>query len=287
MFGYVVVNRPELKMKHYDEYQSYYCGLCRELKERFGIRGQISLTYDMTFVILLLDGLYELPTRKGSTHCAIHPVTKRTIRKNEATEYAADMNLLLSYYKCMDDWQDERKFLKYLYAKLLKGKEGTVSEQYREKSESIVALLQELSRLEAAGEKNIDIMSGCFGRLMAEVLCWKKDCWEGTLRRMGFYLGKFIYLLDAYDDLEKDSENGNYNPFSAYSIMEEFDSYVQKLLTMMITETCREFEKLPILKHQEILRNILYSGVWCRFVEIRKRRHETADDRKTSGGTNV
>ena len=57
-------------------------------------------------------------------------------------------------------------------------------------------------------------MSGCFGRIMEEILAWKPDVWENTLRRMGFYLGKFIYLLDAYDDVEKDVKSGNYNPAS-------------------------------------------------------------------------
>ena len=169
----------------------------------------------------------------------------------------------------------------------MQGKENAVSASYEKKAETIVSLLWELSELEAAGEKNVDIMAGCFGHLMAEVLCWKDDQWKESLRRMGFYLGKFIYLMDAYDDVEEDVKNGNYNPFSDQYIMEEFDTYVQKLLTMMIGEACREFEKLPILKHEDILRNILYSGVWCRFVETQKKRRETSGGRKIPGGTNV
>ena len=68
MFGYVTIDKPELKIREFDEYRSFYCGLCRELRERYGIPGQISLSYDMTFVILLLSGLYETPTRRGTTH---------------------------------------------------------------------------------------------------------------------------------------------------------------------------------------------------------------------------
>ena len=278
MFGYVVINRPELKVRHYDEYHSWYCGLCRELKERFGIRGQISLTYDMTFVILLLDGLYEPPVKKGVTCCAVHPLIRQTVRKSAATEYGADMNLLLSYYKCMDDWKDEKKLSRLLYAKLIEGKNRKLSAGYEKKAERILSLLKELTELEKAGETDIDRMSGCFGRLMEEVLCWKEDQWEKRLRRLGFYLGKYIYLLDAYDDLEEDLKKGSYNPFTDACKSEGFDTYVQGLLTMMITETCREFEKLPILKHEEILRNILYSGVWCRFAQVKKKRGEKAEN---------
>ena len=94
---------------------------------------------------------------------------------------------------------------------------------------------------------------------------------------MGFYLGKFIYLLDAYDDVEEDVKNGNYNPFSGQYKMETFDEQVRQLLIMMMAQTCREFEKLPIIKYTDILRNILYSGVWCCFETIRSRRKESGE----------
>ena len=74
MFGYVTVNKPEIKFKDFDVYRSFYCGLCRELRERYGIPGQISLTYDMTFVVLLLSALYEPPTKKGTSRCVVHPL---------------------------------------------------------------------------------------------------------------------------------------------------------------------------------------------------------------------
>ena len=94
MFGYVVLNKPEIKFKDFDMYRSFYCGLCRELRERYGISGQITLSYDMTFVILLLSALYEPPTRKGTTRCIVHPVRKQTVRKNAITE--SHINCLFS-----------------------------------------------------------------------------------------------------------------------------------------------------------------------------------------------
>lgn len=274
MFGYIVTNQPELKMKDFDMYRSFYCGLCRELKRKYGISGQISLNYDMTFVVLLLNGLYEPPVQKGTTRCIIHPVIRQTVRRTEITEYAADMNLILTYYKCMDDWKDEKKLLRLGYAKLLEGNNKKTETAYREKTDRIVSLLSQLTEWENAGETDIDKMSGCFGKIMEEIFAYRKDNWEPTLKRMGFYLGKFIYLLDAYDDVEKDRANGNYNPFSEDYIMEGFDDKVYGILTMMMAETCREFEKLPIIRYGDILRNILYSGVWCRFQAIRKKRKE-------------
>ena len=274
MFGYIVMNKPEMKFKDFDEYHAFYCGLCRALKEKYGLAGQISLTYDMTFVVLLLSGLYEPATEDAMTRCIIHPVRKQAVKKNEITEYAADMNLLLTYYKCMDDWNDEKKFVRFVYAKLLEGKNKKTQDLYRKKAQVILAKLNELSELEKSKETDIDKMAGCFGKIMEEILAYKEDVWESSLRRMGFFLGKFIYLLDAYDDIEKDTENGNYNPFSEMYIMKEFDEQVRQILLMMMAETCREFEKLPIIKYADILRNILYSGVWCRYEFVAKQRRE-------------
>lgn len=277
MFGYVVINKPEIKFKDYEIYRSFYCGLCRELKEKYGIVGQISLTYDLTFVILLLSGLYEPPVRRGRTHCAVHPVCAQPVRKNEITEYAAGMNVLLAYYKCMDDWKDEKKFLRFLYAGLLKGKGKKFAGTFEKKAEAIRSGLAEISRLEKQGDTDIDEISGVFGRIMGEIFAYKEDEWEQSLRRFGFYLGKFIYLLDAYEDVEKDEERGNYNPFSGKYIMEEFEGQVQGLLMMMMAEACREFEKLPVIKYGDILRNILYSGVWCRFETVSAKRREARE----------
>ena len=272
MFGYVVMNKPEIKFKDFDMYRSFYCGLCRELKERYGLSGQITLTYDMTFVILLLSGLYEPPTKKGSTRCIVHPVRRQPVRKNAITEYAADMNIFLTYYKCKDDWNDERSIPGFAFGKLLEGKEKKSEKLWGKKVQTIVSCLDELSALEKENATDIDRVSGCFGRIMAEIFAYSVDVWEPTLRRMGFYFGKFIYLLDAYDDVEEDVKKGNYNPFSKDYIIKGFDDQVKNMLMMMMAETCREFEKLPIIKYTDILRNILYSGVWCRFENVSGKR---------------
>ena len=161
MFGYVTVNKPEIKFKDFDVYRSFYCGLCRELRERYGIPGQISLTYDMTFVVLLLSALYEPPTKKGTSRCVVHPLKPQPVRKNTVTEYCADMNVILTYYKCMDDWQDEHKPLRYAYAGILKNCGNMHMSAYPEKIQRIRNALEELSSLEKQGETDVDRVAGC------------------------------------------------------------------------------------------------------------------------------
>ena len=280
MFGYIVVHKPELKVKEYETYRASYCGLCHSLKKQSGRIGQLTLSFDMTFLALLLTGLYEPEKVTKSARCIAHPVEKHFYRENRYFDYAADMNVLLTYYKCMDDWQDEHKPLRYAYAGILKNCGNMHMSAYPEKIQRIRNALEELSSLEKQGETDVDRVAGCSGRIMEEILAFRKDVWESSLRRLGFYLGKFIYILDAYDDVEKDAENGNYNPFLEKYKIEGFEEEVRRLLMMMLAECCREFEKLPILRYGDILRNILYSGVWCRFAAIGQKRREEREKEK-------
>ena len=114
------------------------------------------------------------------------------------------MNIFLTYYKCKDDWNDERSIPGFAFGKLLEGKEKKSEKLWGKKVQTIVSCLDELSALEKENATDIDRVSGCFGRIMAEIFAYREDVWEPTLRRMGFYFGKFIYLLDAYDDVEED-----------------------------------------------------------------------------------
>lgn len=280
MFGYIIVNKQEMKFREFDCYQSYYCGLCQNLKERYGRSGQMTLSYDMTFVIMLLSSLYEPETDQSSCKCIAHPFEAHPTRQNRFTDYAADMNVLFSYYKCLDDWNDERKLSGGAGSRALKKKNALVTEKYPKKAEKIYTLLEHIHLYEKAGEKNLDLASGCFGEIMAEIFAYRQDEWEDDLRRMGFFLGKFIYLMDAYEDMDKDAKSGNYNVLllkkQEASDEAEFEKDVYTILKMMMAECSRAFEKLPIIENVEILRNVLYSGVWCRY-EMLQRKKEKED----------
>jgi len=272
MFGYVIVNKGEMKFREFDVYHAYYCGLCRLLKEKYGLAGQLSLSYDMTFVIMLLSGLYEPDTVTETGKCIAHPFEKHMVKRNEFTEYAADMNILLSYYKCLDDWADERKCAKKLYAGLLEKGYRRVAQKYAVRVRYIEDLMGQLQRKEKEGECDIDKMSRLFGEVMAGILVCRDDAWKGNLYRLGLNLGKFIYLCDAYEDVEKDLENQVYNPFREMYEAPDFEERCRDILTLMMAECSREFEQLPILDNIEILRNIIYSGVWYRYEKVRGER---------------
>lgn len=272
MFGYVSAHKPELKMREFYKYKAYYCGLCKILREKYGFLGQITLTYDMTFLVILLTSLYESETKREERRCIVHPAKKQQFLFNEITEYAADMNIVLTYYKLLDDWHDEKSKVGYAGSKAFEKTFRKLKEKYPEKCETIHRCMSSLRECEERGEENIDFVSRCFGELMSELFVYKKDVWEENLREMGFYLGKFIYILDAYDDLEKDIEKQNYNVLIPMAKEEKFDETCEEMLNFVLAEcTCR-FERLPCVEDVEILRNILYAGVWDKFNQKRMKK---------------
>ena len=277
MFGYVLINKEELKFKEYDVYKSYYCGLCQTLNNRSGRFAQLTLNYDMTFLQLLLTGLYEPKTKLENFRCKIHPFKKSIKRSNEITDYIADMNLFLAYLNCIDDWEDEKKLSRKIYTIIVKNKVKKIKKQYPEKTAKLEAILKKSSEYEKKKEHDIDKISSYSGELMSELFLYKEDEWKQTLSRMGFFLGKYIYIIDAYEDIEKDLKKGNYNPFSEIYQNEGFDDFVNQILTMMISECASEFEELPIIEDVDILRNILYSGVWAKFQSIRNKRKQVEE----------
>ncbi len=274
MFGYVTICEPELKVKDLRKYKAYYCGLCRTLKDEYGFMGQMTLTYDMTFAVILLSSLYESIAEVEMHRCKVHPVKKQPMLRNEITSYAAAMNVLLAYYHMEDDWQDDRKVSSLLTKNMIQGKAKKIIEQYPRQSRVIRESLQKLSACEKEESQDIDRAAGCFGELMAEIFVYKEDIWAKTLRKMGFYMGKFIYIMDAYEDLPEDIKKNRYNPLKTLAQRADYELQMQQILRMMIAESTARFEQLPCLVDVDILRNILYDGVWNHYNKIQMKKSE-------------
>lgn len=268
MFGYVVVHKDELKIKDYNRYGSFYCGVCRSLKNNYGITGQMTLTYDMTFIAVLLSGLYEDDTPAVMTHCVAHHIKKHPEISNEYTDYAAAMNVMLSYYKLKDNWEDERSVKSNLAAGILKKAHKKAKNQFPDKAEIIERYIKEQHQMEKDNDTDIDNVSGCTGRMLGSLFVMKDDEWKSNLYNMGFYLGKFIYIMDAFDDIEKDIKHNNYNPLKPQSVREDFNEYCKGILNIVAAESAKYFERLPIIQNIDILRNIMYAGIWSRYNKL-------------------
>ena len=288
MFGYVNADKKEMTDEERSTYQAYYCGLCRELKRQAGAGAQICLNYDITFLAILLSGLYEPDEVTEPFRCRLHPTKKRFFHESEVMQYAASMNIVLSYYKLLDDYQDDHKTSRKKIANRFEPVVKRVCEEYPRQTQAIEDFVRDLSDAEYRQEDNLTVLSALSGDMLGERFCYKEeDVWNESLRSMGYYLGKFIYLLDAYDDMEKDRKNHNFNPMlRAIDKDPSYDAFCRQVLVSLIAECTKEFERLPILKNASILRNILYSGIWTKYDMIQARRdHKCKACRRSSGQT--
>lgn len=279
MFGYIVINKPELKIKDFDIYSSFYCGLCQCLHKKYGRVGQITLNYDLTFLAILLSALYEPDNTQHKIRCFMHPLHKRVVVDDPYMEYAADMTILLTYLKCEDDWMDNHKHSSHMYQRMMLHKFQRVKATYPEKVERITRALADIHVCEQEQCDDLDKISSLFGKVMGEICCYQKDEWHDILYRMGDYLGRYIYIMDAYDDVEEDIALHTYNPFKADYQKATFNQRAKDILELMMVHSSEAFEILPIFKYRDILRNILYSGIWSKYEVTRKKRAGENDGR--------
>lgn len=273
MFGYVTASLKELDKEAEARYGAVYCGICRRIRIQSGHVARLGLSYDMAFLALLLMSLYEPEEETGGKACSLHPIRKRPWVDNQFIQYAADMNVALGYYNFLDDWEDDGKYS----AKFLAGQFGKhlpeIAARYPRQCQAIADCIRQLNQLEKEGCDNPDEPASCFGVLMGELLTYEEDLWAPTLRQMGFYLGRFIYLLDAALDYEKDEKKGKYNPYLAMGTGKDWPRWEEYLILTM--GRCTDsFEKLPLVQDKQLLDNILYSGVWMK----RKGQKEDQDD---------
>ena len=261
MFGFVTASLKELDKEQQIRYNSVYCGICRQIRIRATQTARMALSYDMAFLALLLMSLYEPEESSGDRACALHPIHPRAWVDNEFIQYAADMNVALAYYKAADDWKDDKALSARIKGNLLGKNVEKIAGEYPRQWNAIADCIREIDRLEGENCQNPDLPAGVFGTLMGELLVYQEDVWAPTLRKMGMFLGRFIYLADAVADYRKDKRKRKYNPFLAMGMEEDWTKW-DEILVLTMGRCTAEFEKLPLVQDKHLLDNILYSGVW-------------------------
>jgi hypothetical protein len=166
MFGYIAANKPELKIREYERYHAYYCGLCKSLKHRRGFLGQLTLSYDMTFLGILLTSLYEPHTVSRKERCVVHPGARHVTAINDCVRYAADMNLLLAYYDLLDNWKDDRDVRCMVHAKTLAGAVTKIRSEYPRQAAAVDDYVRKLSDCESSNDMDIDHAAGLTGAML-------------------------------------------------------------------------------------------------------------------------
>ena len=268
MFGYVVANMDRLSEAEKSIYRSYYCGLCRSLKKQYGNFGRLTLNYDMTFMVLLLADLFDPETKTHSERCIVHPAKQRLKAENEVLDYGASMNILLAYYNLLDDWEDEGKQRAKAAANRLKKYIPAIEKKYPRQAQAVREGMEALGREENTPPENLDAAANLFAKQLGELFVYRQDYWAEDCRLFGEALGRFVYWMDAYEDLEKDRKRGGYNPMTLIAEQEDYQQRVKEMLCNTLGECAVILERLPLVEHLDILRNVLYSGVWTKYEEL-------------------
>ena len=262
MFGYLIADIPARSEEAKKRYRGCYCGICRSIGRRCGHLCRCCLTYDMAFLALTLNALYEPEEEEEAGPCPIHPSRKRRSWHSEISDYAADLNVLLARLNALDDWADDRAPLRWAEAKLLEKPAGEAAERLPRQWAAIREGMGALAEVERRREPGPDPGANAFGKLMGEVFVLREDRWAPTLRALGQNLGRFIYLLDAVTDRKRDERRGLYNPVSAMAAEGATPEELREILLGLMADAAAAWEKLPLVRDAEVLRSILYAGIW-------------------------
>lgn len=264
MFGYVAPHKCELKVKELTQYQAWYCGLCHTIHAEYGQMPRLALDYDCVFLALLLEGVTGAAGTCDQRKCVLKPFRKKApvARPSEALRYAAGCNVLLYWYKLRDDWQDEKSLKGFTGHHLLRRAAMRAQKQNPELARCIEAGISGLSRLESAREGDIDSVADYFAGILRGISTGFQPL--GTRDReilswLGYHLGRWIYLMDAWEDRVKDEKSGAYNPLLIAGADEERASF---LLYASLGEMEKAYDLLDIKAHKGLLDNIMYQG--CR-----------------------
>ena len=264
MFGYVMPLKCELKVRELALYEAWYCGLCKSIRVRYGQLPRLTLDYDCTFLAVLLAGICGQASTCATESCGWKPLQKKrpVMQKCPSLDYAADVNILLSWHKLQDDWKDERRVIglagQYAFGSAAKRAAAHQPVLAQRIGDGIRALSQE----EKVRQPSVDIAADAFASLLRDIV----QGYEGLSKQqqlpagwLGYHLGRWIYLADAWDDREKDQRTGAYNPFLICNADADRAAF---LLYASLSEMEKAYDLLDVKSGKGLLDNIIYQG--CR-----------------------
>ncbi len=263
MFGYIVPFVCEMKVHEYETFSAYYCGLCKELKRAY--KKSIALNYDCTFLYILADSLSgEMPNAQVCK-CFLHPIRKRVEVSGKGLSYAADINILMAYSKIADDYLDGgKKLSSFLRLAMFKRAYKKAAARVPEIAKLAKDMADELHVLEENNSANTDALAHTYACLFGKVAEGINPLYSHILYDLGYHLGRWVYLIDAYDDIEKDKKNGEYNVFvNKYGdkSKEEIRKEVEFTLHYTLSQASKAIDRLEFTHNGAILKNIVKLGL--------------------------
>ncbi len=273
MFGYVKVNKPEMKVREYETYRGLYCSLCRTLGKEYGITARFMLSYDVTFlVIVLLATRQHLPSFKKG-RCPFNPLKRCNYCQNgeEEFSFAAAVTVLLFYYKIKDNIQDSgffKKILFYLIYPYAYFKRKKALKKYKELDGQIGEAMIKQAQVEKSETDSFDISAHNSADMLGKIFSWDNEDNE-KLYKFGYFIGRWVYLVDAADDIENDIKSGSFNVFiNKFSLSKDRvvsgkeKEEIRGSLNMSLSSAAAAYKELDISILFPIIENIIFDSMY-------------------------
>ncbi len=280
MFGYVKPFKPHMRICEYETYKAVYCGLCRTLGKYYGAASRITLSYDFAFLGLMALALNDTEAEMCRRRCAVHPFRKTPcINSDKGLEYTAAAASILIYNKIRDDVNDKRFLAKagpLFMLMITRGAYKKASEKYPELSEYVSEQMDIQSKLEKENCRSIDRASEPSSNILGEIAAGLSEVPEEKriLRRFGYLLGRYIYIADAFDDVEKDFRSNGFNPLilgnKAVNDLDkdEIRAKAETSINFTLGALADSYVMLEIKRFKPIIDNIVYLGLKNGFYDI-------------------
>ncbi len=264
MFGYIKISKGELKIKEYDTYKAVYCSLCKILGRDYGFLSRLTLSYDFTFLALLNMALKDTCGGYNVGRCVFNPLKKcNYCNDTDFLKMPAAAASIMIYYKVLDNISDEKGFKKLGFSiikPIYKSAYKKAKKQFPEIDGVVEKYISSQNKLERQGNTDLDTACHPTAEALGKILelCSEDGIQKRILNRLGYCLGKYIYLMDAFCDLEKDIKSNSYNVLKDMDNMKE---KVDRQIYFCINESKNAFELLDIKRYKTILGNIIYLGL--------------------------
>lgn len=269
MFGYLDIEKDKLEDGKRGLWQTFMCGLCVSTKNAYGNFPRAFISNDINFFNVLFHSVLQADVEIENKTCFSHPLKKRTILKTtELTDKLATSNVLLTYWNIYDDVIDDNSLVKKTALKSLKKSYGIAQAQLPQMDEMLSAMYNDLQALEKSCSTSVDKVAhsfACLSQQFASIILQDKT--SPYVETLCYNLGKWIYLIDALDDVEKDLKRGRYNVFtSCYGLQSVADvatklEEIQFLMYASLNRIAQSYNDLNLTKYTCILSNVLYDSI--------------------------
>ena len=281
MFGYVLPDKPNMFMKDYALYRAFYCGLCKSIGKKCNQVMRFTTNYDITFLNVLYHAIFDVDVEIKEETCILGPFKKKSIAKDdELTQVIVDVNNILGHYKCVDDIKDNKSASKWMFDKLVLKRHYKKAKVNLEKIDEIVSKgYEKLRDLEQEKCKSVDIVADPFANIMKGISKELfKEKFDDSIGDMMYALGKWVYIVDAIDDVEEDYKDKKFNLFLFdYDYTDKKTFLIEKhddlefILKSCYKDIVDNFNKLKVKKYEGVLTNILWYGIKAKTEEILSR----------------